>query len=256
MHVIPYNLDDDPVLHALRAEGEADPDVIGILVTGSRANSAVTAESDYDVIFIVSDETIERYEREGREPKRGVSLDPSIDTSDIQWHECPHTLRSYNTFGVDVCHVLYDRTGELTALAAELECMPEEQAREKAAASYDAYLNSMFRSLKCWRRGDELGARINAAQSVDALLDTLFALERRWRPFASRVYLHLAKLTGQGWQDGELRGRLLDILTTAEPGRQQEFAQRVIALMAERGYGHVYETWPAERLDTALAWSF
>jgi hypothetical protein len=33
MHVIPYNLDDDPVLHALRAEGEADPDVIGILLT-------------------------------------------------------------------------------------------------------------------------------------------------------------------------------------------------------------------------------
>jgi predicted nucleotidyltransferase len=253
---IPYNLDDDPVIHALRAEGAADPDVIGILVTGSRGVGAVTAESDYDVIFVVSDETMARYEREKREPRRGGTIDPPIDTTDIQWHECPRTLRSYNTFGADVCRVIYDRTGELTALAEELGRMPEDQAREKAAAAYDAYLNSMFRSLKCWRRGDELGARLNAAQSVDSLLETLFALERLWRPFASRVYLHLEKLKGQGWQDGELRKDLLDLLATGDPRRQQEFARRVVALMAERGYGHVYDSWPRERLDSALAWSF
>jgi predicted nucleotidyltransferase len=256
MQVIPYNLDDDPVIHALRAEGAADPDVIGILVTGSRAVGAVTAESDYDVIFIVSDETAARYERENREPKRGGTIHPPIDTTDIQWHESPRTLRSYNTFGADVCRVIYDRTGELTALAEELGRMPEEQAREKAAASYDAYLNSMFRSLKCWRRGDEVGARLNAAQSVDTLLDTLFALERYWRPFASRVYLHLELLEGQGWQDSEPRRILLDLLATGDPRRQQEIARRVIALMAERGYRHVYDSWPGERIDAALAWSF
>src|SRR5262245_19411664 len=243
MQSIPYDLDDDPVIHALRAEGAADPDVIGILVTGSRAMGAVTAESDYDVIFIVSDETMARYEREKREPLRGDTIDPPIDTSDINWHECPRTLRSYNTFGADVCRVIYDRTGELTALSEELGRMPEEQAREKAAASYDAYLNSMFRSLKCWRRGDELGARLNAAQSVDSLLGTLFALERLWRPFGSRVYLHLEKLKGQGWQDGELRRDLLGLLTTSDPRRQQEIARRMIALMAERGHGHVYDNW-------------
>ena len=114
----------------------------------------------------------------------------------------------------------------------------------------------MFRSLKCWRRGDELGARLNAAQSVEPLLDALFALERLWRPFASRLYLHLEKLKGQGWQDGELRTILLDLLTTGDPRQQQDVARRVIALMAERGHGHVYDSWPGERLDTALTWSF
>jgi predicted nucleotidyltransferase len=256
MQVIPYNLDDDPVIDAIRAEGAADPDVIGILVTGSRALGFVTAESDYDVIFIVSDETEARYEREQREPQRGGAIDPPIDTTDMQWHECPRTLRSYNTFGADVCRVIYDRTGELTVLAEELERMPEEQAREKAASAYDGYLNSMFRSLKCWRRGDELGARLNATQSVETLLDTLFALERLWRPFESRVYLHLEKLKEQGWQEGELRRNLLNLLTTSDPRRQQEFARRVIALMAERGHGHVYDSWPSERIDRALAWSF
>ena len=255
MQVIPYNLDDDPVIHAIRAEGAADPDVIGILVTGSRAVGVVTAESDYDVIFIVSDETEARYEREKREPRRGDTIDPPIDTTDMQWHECPRTLRSYNTFGADVCRVVYDRTGDLTALSEELGRMPEEQARQAAATSYDGYLNCMFRSLKCWHRSNELGGRLEAAQSLDTLLGTLFALERLWRPFGSRLYLHLEKLKGQGWQDGELPRSLLDLLTTGDPRRQQEIARRVIALMAERGYGHVYDSWDG-KIDAALGWGF
>jgi hypothetical protein len=28
------------------------------------------------------------------------------------------------------------------------------------------------------------------------------------------------------------------------------------ALQVERGYGHVYETWPGERIDAVLAWTF
>ena len=36
MQFIPYNADDDPVIDALQAEGASDPDVIGILLTGSR----------------------------------------------------------------------------------------------------------------------------------------------------------------------------------------------------------------------------
>ncbi len=35
--IIPYNLDDDPVIEALRAEGAADPDVLGILVPARAA---------------------------------------------------------------------------------------------------------------------------------------------------------------------------------------------------------------------------
>ena len=149
----------------------------------------------------------------------------------------------------------YDRTGELTALAAKLSQMPEQQAREAVSTSYGAYLNLVFRSLKCWRRGDELGARLLAAQSVDALMQTLFALDRAWAPLSSRLFLRLDKLTGQGWQPGELRAILLDLLTTSDPRRQQAYARRVDTLMAARGYGHVYDGWK-EQIDRALAWSF
>lgn len=36
----------------------------------------------------------------------------------------------------------------------------------------------------------------------------------------------------------------------------QELAGRVIALMPERGYEYVYDSWPSEKIATALAWSF
>ncbi len=255
MQLIPYHVDDDPVIDVLRAEGAADPDVIGILVTGSRAVGAVTSESDYDVIFIVSDETMERYERENREPPRGTTIDPAVDRSDIQWHECPRTLREYNTFGVDRCRVIYDRTGELTALAEELGRMPEEQAREVVAKAYDDYFDGIWRSTKCWRRGDELGARLEAAEMVDVLLRMLFALERQWRPFGSRVSLRLPLLAPQGWQLDELHASLRDLLMTADARRHMPTMRRVVALLAERGHGETYAGWK-DQIDRALAWNF
>ena len=133
--------------------------------------------------------------------------------------------------------------------------MPEEQAREVAASSYDAYLNGMYRSLKSWRRGNELGGRLEAAQTVDALLHTLFALEGHWRPYSSRLYLYFDRLSEQGWQPDELRAILLDLISTGDPRRQQDLARRVERLMRERGYGHVYDSWDGQ-IDTAMGWSF
>ena len=258
MQTRPYDVNDDPVIQMLRAEAEADPDVIGIVVTGSRAVGAVTDESDYDVIFVVTDAALERYAQEDRAPPRGHTVDPPIHTGDI-WNESPRTLRYESALwmmpALAESVVVYDRTGETTAAIDALRRMPEEQAREVAASSYDAYLNGMYRSLKSWRRGNELGGRLEAAQTVDALLHTLFALESHWRPYSSRLYLYLDRLSGQGWQPDELRAILLDLISTGDPRRQQDLARRVERLMRERGYGHVYDSWDGQ-IDTVLGWSF
>lgn len=113
------------------------------------------------------------------------------------------------------------------------------------------YLNGLYRSLKAWRRGNKLGARLEAAQTADYLVTTLFALEHRWRPYSSRLIFHLDKLSGQGWQSGELQASLLDLISTGEPGRQQALARRVTALLRERGFGHVYDAWEGQ-IDQAL----
>ncbi len=45
-------------------------------------------------------------------------------------------------------------------------------------------VNAVYRSFKCLKRQDELGARLEAAVSISFLLEFLFALESRHAPFA------------------------------------------------------------------------
>lgn len=251
------NLDTDTVIQALICEAVADPDVIGLVLTGSRAIGATGPDSDYDVVFVVTDEVMARYEATKTFPPRGITLPSAISTKDM-WHESPRTLQ-LETIVAGVlptwaeARILYDRTGETERIFAPLRFMTAEQAKKSAASFYDAYLNSFYRSLKCWRRGNTLGGRLEAAESTGYLLHLLFALEQRWRPYSSRLIFHLHHLAGQGWQSGELEAFLLDLISTGSPTRQQVLMRRVAALLRERGFGHVYDDWEGQ-IDQALNW--
>jgi len=241
--------DPDPTLQMLIAEAEADPDVIGLILTGSRGAGAVHPESDYDVCFLVTDAAYDRYEREAQPPQRGDFLDLA-QKHDI-WHECPRRfytpeLPAWEIPGFAEGRVLLDKTGETAAALAAFTTITEAQARATAANRYDDYLNRLYRSLKAWRRGNELGGRLQAAESAFALLHILFALERRHQPYHDRLWLHLDSLAPQGWQPGELRAILLDLISTGAPQRQQAIARRVIALMRERGYEDTYNAWDGQ----------
>jgi hypothetical protein len=48
---------------------------------------------------------------------------------------------------------------------------------------------------------------------------------------------------GEGRQPDELYASLLDLLTTVEARRHEATTRRVVALMAERGYGDIYDAW-------------
>ena len=48
---------------------------------------------------------------------------------------------------------------------------------------------------------------------------------------------------GEGRQPDELYASLLDLLTTVEARRHEAATRRVVALMAERGYGDIYDAW-------------
>ena len=248
----------DPVIQALIAEAEADPDVVGLILSGSLGAGAVHPESDYDLAFVITHEADERYTAEGRVSERGASAQ-TTKVKDL-WHVnvaafTPEALPVWDIQEYGYARVLLDKTGELSRLHAALQRMSEEHARRATADIYDGYLNSLYRSLKAWRRGNDLGGRMQAAEGARILLDLLFALERRWRPYHDRLWINLHHLDGQGWQPGELRAILLDLLTTGDPVRQQALARRVEHLLRERGYGHVYDDWNGE-IDEVLAWTF
>ncbi|MEZ4728686.1 MAG: hypothetical protein R3E79_16250 [Caldilineaceae bacterium] len=171
--MLPYDVHTDPIIQALMAEAEADPDVIGLLLCGSRGAGAVHPESDYDLCFVVTDEALARYGPEENWPVRGVTTGLPVK-ADI-WHLSPGTMNlahqpDWELPGYAEAHVLLDKTGATTAALAAFVQMTEAQAHTAAAAAYDDYLNGLFRSLKAWRRGNELGARLHAAESAYSLL--------------------------------------------------------------------------------------
>jgi hypothetical protein len=133
--------------------------------------------------------------------------------------------------------------------------MPADRAQEAVVLWYDTYLNGLYRSLKAWHRGLEMGGRMEAAETANSLLHLLFALDARWRPYSSRLPLHLDQLEHQGWQPGELQTILLDLICTGNPKRQQAVARRVITMLRECGFGHHYDEWGG-RIDRALSWDF
>ncbi len=248
----------DPVVQSLLAEAHADQDVLGLILCGSLGAGAAHPESDYDVCFVVTDAAFARYTAEGREPERGAGAQ-TVRKKDL-WHIAaggftPERLPEWAIPGYGEGRVLLDKTGEVMRLHAALRHKPETGARAEIEGAYDAYLNILYRSLKAWRRGNELGARLQAAEQAHLLLALLFILERRWRPYHDRLWLHLESLAVQGWRPGELRATLLDLIATGHPPRQQQIARHVISLLDERGYGNIYEAWNGE-IDEVLGWTF
>jgi hypothetical protein len=151
--------------------------------------------------------------------------------------------------------VLVDSGGQLRELAGEIVVKAGEQAFAELAETYDAYLNCFVRSLKAWRRGDELGGRLQAAESCLYLVRLLFALERRWPPYHDQLGAPLGELeAAQGWEAGFLGGALVRVLGTGDPSFQQELELRVEALMESRGIAH--EWGPEDDLQPLKEHSF
>ena len=134
--------------------------------------------------------------------------------------------------------VLVDR-GPLAALVEATLRRAGEHAHAQLDEHYDAYLNCFVRSLKAWRRDDELGARMQASESALHLVRMLFALERRWHPYHDQLAGPLRQLEGvQGWATGELPDSLLRLVRDADPTFQQEFELRIQTLLESRGVQH------------------
>jgi predicted nucleotidyltransferase len=232
----------DPILDGLLREAGADPVVLGVLLLGSRAAGREDAESDYDVFLVLTEAA---YEAKSSGDKRNVDgVVVEIGYTSAADLERVRTEPSWWTPGFARARVLLDKTGGVAALVAHIAAMPEERAAEEIRASYDAYLNSFVRSLKAWRRGDELAGRFEAYEAVRHLVRALFALERRWAPYPTGLVEELPSLEEmQGWDPGYLAGTIVELLRSGGPVLQQELEARVEPLMRRHGAGSVLDAW-------------
>jgi Nucleotidyltransferase domain len=192
----------------LLREVEADPSTLGLVLHGSRASGVGRPDSDFDLVRVVTEE---EYERRAVHEKR--------DNTDVIL-QTPTRLRrladerGWWTASFLSAEVLVDKTGEIEGLVRAIVDKANEAAYAAVPEAYDGYLNSWVRSLKAWRRDDELGGRLHAAQSAVYLLQALFGLEHRWLPYLDRLEPELPAIErAQG-----LGGRLPSRRCAAAPG--------------------------------------
>jgi predicted nucleotidyltransferase len=218
----------EPELRELLAEAQADPDATGIVLFGSAAAGSAHEESDLDVWYVVRSDPPPR-SRRGR-----LELVP---TTLAGLRDAPEWLKP----AIAHARVLWDETGELEPVVAAARTV----TREETAELYDGYLNDLYRSLKAWRRGLELAARVECGRSLRYLGELLFALEGRRAPYPKE------------WagQLGQLEPLVLEVARTADPPLQQELCRRVRERAASAGYQEVYDAWDGD-IDRVLAYEF
>ena len=219
----------EPELRELVAQAEADPDAIGLVLFGSAAAGSAHEESDLDVWYVVRSEPPPPRSRVGR-----LELIPATVAG---LRDAPAWLKPALAYA----KVLWDPSGELEPVVTAAQTV----SREETAELYDGYLNDLYRSLKAWRQGLELAARVECGRSLRFLGELLFALEGLRAPYPKEW---AGKL-------GDVEPLVLEVARTSDPRLQQELCRRVAQLAADRRYGDVYDAWNGD-IDRVLAFDF
>ena len=159
-------------------EAEASPDVLGVILMGSRGfDHFVTPRSDHDALVIVAKDPFPWQRDHGS----------AVET----W---PMTIGQFRTHGLTVdvwnraafldVRVILDRLdGEILRLVEEKRTLRPDEAEALGANRVDGYINSLVRSLRNLEAGREVEGRLDAIESIGPLLEAVFAFEGRVRPF-------------------------------------------------------------------------
>jgi predicted nucleotidyltransferase len=231
--------------------GRADPDIVGVVLSGSAARGMATDRSDVDVYVVRVD---------GATASDEVLRSAAVD-------EIPVTLSKLERlapFGSDGwwhrwsfawAQVLRDDTGGRVAAAVhgQATLTPEEQD-VVLAARLDGTINLVYRALKADRDGRRLERRLDAAESLPWLLDVVFAFNGRVRPYNKYLPWELREhpLAVPEWSARRLLPQLANVLDGDPTTLREVFAvverecRRYDATRGSDALGCTVDAWGAD----------
>jgi predicted nucleotidyltransferase len=227
-------------------ESQENPDIVGLILLGSRGKGFENEYSDYDLSMIVRDDALRTIQKQ-YDALTFENVDLNIISFDgfkryANWDSDPEWWDRY-----DYAHtkILVDKTGELPDVIKGKGYIPHDKLRSFIERWIDGYINSAFRSIKCIRNKNKFGAHVEAANSVFDLLTLVFALEGRHRPFLGYTEKELYKypLMNLPWTPQEFITKIEYILKTADLKTQQEILSGIENLCIEKGYKHILDAW-------------
>jgi hypothetical protein len=218
----------------------ADPAVVGLVLKDSRAHEGMTTEhSDHDLYAVLADGATPAVTRfEGHRS-------PELDLVVLSLDEFRAAgMPGFERYALARARVVLDRLdGGIARILADKARLGAEETFQEAAASLDAYANSLYRSVKNDRDGQALAARLDAADSVRYLLETLFALDRRPRPYNKYLVWELTRFPLPDWNAATLLDAVQHITATGDVSAQRHLFTQVETVARRAGHGPVLDAW-------------
>ncbi len=170
-------------------EWKANPDVLGVLLVGSKSHEHGDELSDDDLEILLTDEAYARFAPaevgeflfEGEVPDKRLIYDAEyLSLSAVEQRVDSH--HDLDRWPYQRTRILFDRDGRTTAAVKAVGEMSAEFRRLRLIhATLDAGIAGR-RSQKTLKRGMEGSGRLVLARGAKALSRILFALEWRWVP--------------------------------------------------------------------------
>jgi hypothetical protein len=223
----------------------ADPAVLGVILTGSQAMGLGTEYSDYDARTILRyDATDEDLLRYGETSFPGVDAGGCRLSDFLTWAEWG-TESAWDRYAFAHAQVLHDPTGVISPLVRAKEGIAPDHLQSYVRGALDAFINSVYRSLKCARKRHALCARIEAVEAVQHGLAVLFARAGRIRPYPTYLDYELRQhpLETLPLPSDELLALIDAIVMRGEIAALQRLFTVVLDQARADGHGDVIDDW-------------
>jgi predicted nucleotidyltransferase len=236
----------------LLREAREDPQIVGLVLTGSRGKGFGSESSDFDVLLVVRPEALETYRTRFTESESWPGFDSWVASLEelepvaATWGDpLAWEILCNERYGFADVSVLVDKTGRVQEVVEAKGGIPEESRLPIVSTALGAYTNSLYRSLKCLRDGNDLGARLEAADAIGHALTAMFALEGRHRPYYGYLAgeLLVRPLATFPLPTDELLAAIDTILATADTATQQRLLAIIAALGRQAGCGEAFDEW-------------
>lgn len=220
-----------------------DSNILALFLGGSRGKSPelVTEFSDYDVFVITKGHAVKMYRK-----KYAVLENEGFDFLIMSLSELKRESEDWNRYNYAYVKPIFDKTNTIKEVIEKKAKIPTPLVKKYISGHLDGYINYVYRSFKCWRDNNKLGARLEANRSLDIFLMVIFALhQRRSTPYYKYLEWELKNhpLTEINLSRTQVLNNLQKIINTGDISAQKELFNSLERLARKEGYGNVFDKW-------------
>ena len=236
------------IFEHIKEESKTDPNIIGLVLGGSRGKGFYKEHSDYDFFLVVKENVLQEYKEKYEKYDKITGIDCGVKTiKELEEYAEIGSEFEWDRYNFAHIQALIDKTkGELQKIIDEKGKIPEKYWKKYLEGYLDGYINSVYRSMKSLRDDNNVSYRLEAVDSVNLFLICAFAFHnRRIKPYYKYLEFELEKypLDKLPWTSKELIEMLFKILETGDYKIQQVILKDMELLARKEGLGSTFDSW-------------